>query len=72
MAGNASNPLLRHVRRLIGLPEDGPETDGQLLEWFVARRDEAADPAAIPHDVEDAFQAAFLVLCRKAGSIGSR
>ena len=89
MAGDASNPLLRHIRRLVGLPEDGPETDGQLLEWFVARRDEAAFEALLSrhgpmvlgtcrrilrdrHDVEDAFQAAFLVLCRKAGSISSR
>ena len=60
--------------------------DGQLLERFVARRDEAAFAALVAlhgpmvlgvcrrmlrdgHDVEDAFQATFLVLVKRAGSI---
>ncbi|HWE40544.1 MAG TPA: sigma-70 family RNA polymerase sigma factor [Isosphaeraceae bacterium] len=63
--------------------------DGQLLDRFVARRDEAAFAALVGrhgpmvlgvcrgilrdgHDAEDAFQAVFLALARKAGSIRGR
>jgi RNA polymerase sigma factor (sigma-70 family) len=61
-------------------------TDGELLERFVARRDEAAFEALLRqhgpmvlgvcrrvlhdrHEADDAFQATFLVLVRKAASI---
>jgi RNA polymerase sigma factor (sigma-70 family) len=63
--------------------------DGQLLDRYLTRRDEAAFEALInihgpmvlglcrrilrdPSDVEDAFQATFLVLVRKASAIRDR
>jgi len=63
--------------------------DGQLLERYLSRRDEAAFEALVnlhgpmvlglcrrvlrdPRDVEDAFQATFLVLVRKAPTIRDR
>ena len=67
----------------------GMTSDGELLEWFVTKRDESAEAAFEElmnrhgpmvfgvcrkvlqdrHDAEDAYQAVFLVLAKRAGSI---
>jgi RNA polymerase sigma factor (sigma-70 family) len=83
------NQLLDQVRRAaFGLSAE-QVTDGELLDRFLARREEAAFEALVRrhgpmvlgvcqrvigncHDAEDAFQATFLVLVRKAGSIRPR
>src|SRR5262249_41157843 len=81
--------VLSQLRRAALLGDGRGMTDGQLLECFVARRDEAAFAALVrrhgpvglgvcrrvlghAQDAEDALQAAFLVLARKAASVGRR
>ncbi len=80
--------FVRRLRQSLR-PEVGGLTDAQLLERFVASRDEAAFEVLVwrhgpmvlgacrrllhqVQDAEDAFQATFLALARKAGSIGHR
>jgi RNA polymerase sigma factor (sigma-70 family) len=84
MAPGQPNRLLDHLRRtaLVGA---GP-TDAELLDCFLARRDESAFAALVRRhgpmvlgvcrrilrneaDSEDAFQAVFLVLVRRASSV---
>ena len=76
--------VIEHIRRVVG---DGLG-DGELVGRYVDRRDEAALAALVNrhgpmvwgvcrrllnhHDAEDAFQATFIVLVRKAASIGQR
>jgi RNA polymerase sigma factor (sigma-70 family) len=88
MAARSLPTLLRCLRRLADAPA-GTLTDGQLLERFVAGRDEAAFELLVWRhgpmvlnvcrrllpglaDAEDAFQAAFFILARKAHSITRR
>jgi RNA polymerase sigma-70 factor (ECF subfamily) len=86
MANGQLGNVLRHIRRLMGAPAAGDQTDRQLLERFVHQGEEAAFTALVQrhgplvwgvcrrllsqtHDAEDAFQATFFVLARKAASV---
>jgi RNA polymerase sigma factor (sigma-70 family) len=86
MADAPLGMVLRRLRGLIDTHTAGAASDGQLLERFTARREEAAFAALLHRHgpmvlglcrrvarhaqaAEDAFQATFLLLARKAGSI---
>jgi RNA polymerase sigma factor (sigma-70 family) len=47
MAGGGFTGVIQHLRRLAGLHPAGDASDGDLLERFVARRDEAAFEALL-------------------------
>src|SRR5438067_136623 len=89
MAGARLQNVIRHLGLAVAARTSAGVPDAQLLERFLARRDEAAFELLVwrhgkmvlgtcrrllrdVHEAEDAFQACFLALARRAGSIGRR
>src|SRR6516162_11329847 len=86
MAATPLQAVLHRLRRCWLRRDEAGLTDGELLECFIARRDEDAFAALVLRhgpmvlavcrrvlrneaDAEDAFQATFLVLVKKAAAI---
>ena len=89
MATDTLAPVVQYLRRATAPPRSAGLSDGELLERFAGRRDQAAFAALVQrhgpmvmgvcrrllrdrHEAEDAWQATFLILVRKAGAIARR
>lgn len=89
MAADTLTPVVEYLRRVTAPPKDAGLSDGELLERFAGRRDQAAFAALVQrhgpmvmgvcrrllrdcHEAEDAWQATFLILARRAGAIARR
>jgi RNA polymerase sigma factor (sigma-70 family) len=89
MASGSHGAALRQIHRVFDEGTLAGLSEGQLLERFATRMDEAAFEVILArygpmvlgvchrflhhsHDIEDAFQATFLILVRKAGSLKDR
>lgn len=82
------NRMIDHLRRAVPQLDGAGRGDGELIDSFIESHDEAAFAILVKrhgpmvwgvcrrllhqHDAEDAFQATFLVLARKAASIRSK
>jgi RNA polymerase sigma factor (sigma-70 family) len=88
MRTSPTDSLIDHLRRAVLLPDGVGLGDDELLGRFIEGHDEAAFAVLVnrhgpmvwgvcrrllhEHDAEDAFQATFFVLARKAASIRSK